>query len=77
MKGNLWQTWTESKSREDGGAFGRTAEKDVDIKLDGKKLNQRDSFVYLGVAVCGYGSTDSEIRRRTQAGASSRRKVEG
>ena len=51
--------------------------KDLDIKLDGKKLNQRDSFVYLGGAVCGDGSTETEIRRRVQAGASALRKVEG
>ena len=24
MEGNLWQTWTESKSREDGGALKKT-----------------------------------------------------
>ena len=44
--------------------------------LDGKKLNQRDSFVYLGGAVCGDGGTETEIRRRIQAGASARRIVE-
>ena len=27
LEGNLWQTWTESKSKEDGGALGRAAEK--------------------------------------------------
>ena len=26
VEGNLWHTWTESKSREDGGALGRAAE---------------------------------------------------
>ena len=36
------------KSREDGGAFGWAVEKDLGIRLDGKKLNQRDIFVYLG-----------------------------
>ena len=49
----------------------------VDIRLDGKKLNQRDSFVYLGGAVCGDASTETEIRRKIQAGASALRKVEG
>ena len=29
----------------------------LDIRLDGKKLNQRNSFVYLGGAVCGDGGT--------------------
>ena len=28
----VWQTWTESKSREDGGVLGRTAEKRLDIR---------------------------------------------
>ena len=50
--------------------------KDLDIKLDGKKLNQRDSFVYLGGTVCGNGDTETEIRRRIQAVASAWRKVE-
>ena len=30
---------------------------DLDIELEGKKLTQRDSFVYLGGAVCGDGKT--------------------
>ena len=64
-----------SKSREDGGALGWAAEKDLDIRLDGKKLNQRDSFVYLGGAVCGDGGMETEIHRRVQASAW--RKVEG
>ena len=51
--------------------------KDLDIRLDGKKLNQRDSFVYLGGAVCRDGGTETEIRRRIQAGASAWRKVDG
>ena len=40
----------------------RQQNKDLDIRLDGKKLNQRDSFVYLGGAVCGDSSTEMEIR---------------
>ena len=28
---------------------------ELDIELEGKILNQRDSFVYLGGAVCGDG----------------------
>ena len=39
--------------------FGRAAEKDLDIRLDGKKLNQRDSFVYSGGVFAG-----TEARRR-------------
>ena len=34
------------------------------IELEGKKLTQRDSFVYLGVAVCGDRKTEREVRRR-------------
>ena len=44
----------------------RQQKKDLDIRLDGKKLNQQGSFVYLGGEVCGDGST--AIRRRLQAG---------
>ena len=50
--------------------------KDLDIRLDGKKLNLRDSFVYMGRAVCWDVSTETEIRWRVQAGASAWRKVE-
>ena len=39
------------------------------IELEGKKLTQRDIFVYLGVAVCGDGKTEREVRLREQAGA--------
>ena len=49
----------------------------LDIRLDGKKLKQRDSFVYLGGAVCGDSGTEMEICRTIQAGASAWRKVEG
>ena len=30
---------------------------ELDIEMEGKKLTQRDSFVYLGGAVCGDGKT--------------------
>ena len=33
--------------------------KELDIELDGKKLTQGDSFVYLGGAVCGDGKTEN------------------
>ena len=33
---------------------------ELDIELEGKKLAQLDSFVYLGVAVCGDGKTERE-----------------
>ena len=38
---------------------------------------QRDNVVYLGGAVCGDGGTETEIRRRIQAGTSAWRKVVG
>ena len=33
---------------------------ELDIELEWKKLTQRDSFVYLGGAVCGDGKTERE-----------------
>ena len=33
---------------------------ELDIELEGKKVTQGDSFVYLGGAVCGGGKTDRE-----------------
>ena len=42
---------------------------ELDIERKGKKLTQRDSFVYLGGAVCGDGKTERAVRRRVHAGA--------
>ena len=50
---------------------------ELDIELEGKILNQLDSFVYLGGAVCGDRKTEREVRRRVQAGANAWRAVEG
>ena len=50
---------------------------ELDIELEGKILNQRDSFVYLGGAVCGDGKTERDIRRRVQAAANAWRAVAG
>ena len=50
---------------------------ELDIELEGKKLTQGDSFVNLGVAVCGDGKTEREVRRRVHAGANVWRAVEG
>ena len=44
---------------------------------DAYKTGWEDSFVSLGGAVCGDGGTETEIRRRIQAVASARSKVEG
>ena len=50
---------------------------ELHIELEGKKLTQRDSFVYLGGVVCGDGKTEREVRRRVLAGANAWRAVEG
>ena len=42
------------------------------IELEGKKLTQRDSFVYLGVAVCGDGKTERERGTSKRTGRSER-----
>ena len=49
---------------------------ELDIELEGKKLTQRNSFVYIGGVVCGDGKTEREVRRRVQAGANAWRAVE-
>ena len=48
---------------------------ELDIELEGKILNQRDSFVYLDGAVCGDGKTERDIRRRVQAASNAWRAV--
>ena len=50
---------------------------ELNIELEGMKLNQRDRFVYLGGPVCGDGKTEREVRRRGQAGANAWRAVGG
>ena len=50
---------------------------ELDIEKEGKKLNQRDSFVYLGGTECGDGKSERKVRRRVQAGANAWRAVEG
>ena len=50
---------------------------ELDIELERNKLTQRDSFVYLGGAVCGDGKTEREVRRRVQAGANAWRVIGG
>ena len=50
---------------------------ELDIELEGKILNQRDSFVYLGGAVCGDRKTERGVRRRVQAAANAWRAVDG
>ena len=50
---------------------------ELDIELEGMKLTQGDSFVYLRGAVCGEGKTERDVRRRVQDGANAWRAVEG
>ena len=50
---------------------------ELDIEVEGKKLTQEDSFVYLGGAVCRDGKTEREVCRRAQAGANAWRAVDG
>ena len=49
--------------------------KELEIHLDGKMLTQRDSFVYLGGAICGDCNSDTEFHRRITTGANAWRKV--
>ena len=49
----------------------------LDIELEGKKLTQGNSFMYLEGAVCVDKKTEREVRRRVQAGANAWRAVEG
>ena len=46
MEGNLWQIWTESLEKTEVLWIGHQ-KKDLDVRLDGKKLNQRDSLYIL------------------------------
>ena len=52
MERYVQQTWAESKLGEDGGKVGGelTRRKELERHLDGKKLKQTDSFLYLGGA---------------------------
>ncbi len=45
---------------------------ELDIELEGKKLTQEDSFVYLGGAVCGDGKTERESGTSESTGRSER-----
>ena len=54
-------------------------EQEVDLHevLDGKTINQVNSFVYLGSTVREDGGSSKEIQRSVQAGAAAWRRVEG
>ena len=51
----------------------KTPPEELHIELEGKKLTQEDSFVYLGRALCGDEKTEKDVglglRWRAQAGA--------
>ena len=61
----------------------RHQREELDIELEGKKLTQGNSFVYMGGAVRGDGKTErerereKEVHRRAQAGANAWKAVEG
>ena len=46
--------------QEDGSAHIGHHREELDTELEGKKLTQGDSFVYLGGALCGDGKTERE-----------------
>ena len=39
----------------------KTPPEELHIELEGKKLTQEDSFVYLGRALCGDGKTEKDV----------------
>ena len=47
-------------NQEDGSAHIGHHREELDTELEGKKLTQGDSFVYLGGALCGDGKTERE-----------------
>ena len=50
---------------------------ELNIKLEGITIRQNNSFIYLGGAVSSDGRSETEVRRRVQAGANAWRQVEG
>ena len=42
---------------------------ELNIKLERRTIRQNNSFIYLGGAVSSDGRSESEVRRRVQAGA--------
>ena len=50
---------------------------ELNIKLEGRMIRQNNSFIYLGGAVSSDGRSETEVRRRVQAGANAWRQVEG
>ena len=50
---------------------------ELNIKLEGRTIRQNNSFIYLSGAVSSDGRSETEVRRRVQAGANAWRQVEG
>ena len=50
---------------------------ELNIKLEGRTIRQNNSFIYLRGAVSSDGRSETEVRRRVQAGANAWRQVEG
>ena len=43
--------------------------RELNIKLEGRTIRQKQQFTYLGGAVSSDGRSETEVRRRVQAGA--------
>ena len=50
---------------------------ELNIKLEGRTIRQNNSFIYLGGAVSSDGRSETEVRRKVQAGANAWRQVAG
>ena len=50
---------------------------ELNIKLEGRTIRQNNSCIYHGGAVSSDGRSETEVRRRVQAGANALRQVEG
>ena len=73
-----YQTRAETEPREDGSAAHKPPEGRAGHRAGGKYTESTGQFrVPIGGAVCGYGKTEREVRRRVQAGANAWRAVEG
>ena len=76
VKGNLWQTWTKSKSREDGGALGRASEKRSRYKTGWEETEPRQLCIsgWSGLWGQRHGHRNSQ---ENTSWTSAWRKVEG
>ena len=49
---------------------------ELNIKLEGRTIRQNNSIIYHGGAVSSDGRSETEVRRRVQAGANAWRQIE-